>query len=834
MATLISSASGNFTDASTWKLADSVSSQQTGVTSTALTISLVASASFVPGAITVDGIVVFMASRATSPVGTIEVELWNATDVVQVVMNTCNVSDLPAGGTSRLCFGFSPILLLAGKSYQVRCRTTSASMVNLYRDSTAGNWTRELRTSTAQAPVAGDNLMVLGEITGPATGNSFEIAMNSVAATDYGSANTNALIPALSVSHRGTLSWGIAESTAYILRLSGCLAIQSGGTYNKGTTGARMPATSTALLEFDCAADGDFGLNVYSGGSWNEHGEVRTTDRALLAANASASATVLTCDRTLDWRTGDKIAIGATRRTGSENEEFVLGQNTSSATLTLPSGLVYPHLGTSPIEAEVINLTRNCKIKPVNTSFVSYVYISSGSLVHVTWTEFSYLGTSASNKMGIELAPLGTGSSVVINYCSISYGEYSGIYSNSGAYVGLNIDDNVIYRIALNGIYISQISSNSTVSINNCIIMRVSSGYGLFINPNGSNITISVSNIIIVGCITSVPGFGLSYSAGPTASVSINSCKIHSGDTHGFQLIAGNASYNINLTMTGCYIFRNNGAGMQMDPARPLRNITLQDSYLWGNLNNNILWGGIIGSIKNCVISGDASYSTVCGLRVSPSSGGVYYNRATIESTTFGLSGTYYTTHSTSDMDISGAQEADISMTDSSLLSSVPISSLSYLSSTSKITSDRHNQTPGISRSWIVGGSRQQDAGIFKTTSPSQRLTPISTSVKLESGLRIVAVADGQTVTVNVWVRESLLADGTDYNGNRIRLICKRNLANGVSSDTVIATATIASEGSWEQLTGVSPACDGNGVMIFVVDCDGTTGWINVDDFTVV
>jgi hypothetical protein len=42
-----------------------------------------------------------------------------------------------------------------------------------------------------------------------------------------------------------------------------------------------------------------------------------------------------------------------------------------------------------------------------------------------------------------------------------------------------------------------------------------------------------------------------------------------------------------------------------------------------------------------------------------------------------------------------------------------------------------------------------------------------------------------------------------------------------------------ASNGTWQQLTGTTSAVNADGGLEFVVDCDGTVGWVNVDDWSV-
>ena len=38
--------------------------------------------------------------------------------------------------------------------------------------------------------------------------------------------------------------------------------------------------------------------------------------------------------------------------------------------------------------------------------------------------------------------------------------------------------------------------------------------------------------------------------------------------------------------------------------------------------------------------------------------------------------------------------------------------------------------------------------------------------------------------------------------------------------------------GTWEQFVGTTQAVTGDGVLEFLIKCDGTLGWINVDDWS--
>lgn len=148
------------------------------------------------------------------------------------------------------------------------------------------------------------------------------------------------------------------------------------------------------------------------------------------------------------------------------------------------------------------------------------------------------------------------------------------------------------------------------------------------------------------------------------------------------------------------------------------------------------------------------------------------------------------------------------------------------------IASQQHDQTAGSHKYWKRFGAGTSDTVIYKTASPSERMVPQSSTQKFIGGVKKVAIGSGTAKSINVWVRKSAAGDGTEYNGNAPRLRYKINAAAGVTSEGTLDTMT-AAVGTWEQLTGTSPAISADAVLEFYVDCDGTAGWINVDDWSV-
>lgn len=308
MANLLSIATGNLTAAATWGLCDatgSLVSSNTGVTT--LTTGNLDSATFTPGAITVKGVALRLGSRASgSPTNTLTVTLRNSTDGLDVIAGTINVSDLPVtnttddqGGWFYLVFS-APQLLTAGKAYVVRVTlSATTTAVQLCTNGTANNWQRLLVTTTTQAPVAGDDLQVLGVLDGasnPATVSTITVTMNSTANTDYGSATTGSYrVAGLTISKGGTFAFGTAAATNYYFKLSGYVAVYSGGVLNVGTTGTPIPTGSMAVFELDPASDGQYKIEIRASGTVTAIGSPRTAGKAVswtqLMADAAGGAT---------------------------------------------------------------------------------------------------------------------------------------------------------------------------------------------------------------------------------------------------------------------------------------------------------------------------------------------------------------------------------------------------------------------------------------------------------------------------------------------------------------------------------------------------------------
>ena len=252
MAILHSVSNGNFTSASTWEV---VSPTASGASSLGpftqiitVTTAYVASPTFSPGVVNFTGVWLCLGYRIGTT-GTFDVQLYNLTLATQSALVTVNMTDIPSHITTNqqkgLYFRFSSgVTLSSTQSYQLRLKTSTANMLNIYYGTTTNNYTRLFTTSTTAAPVSGDILYIDGLLTGAGASTPITVTMDNNNSTEFG---------AISIGHIGTLDW--ATNTTTELRLAGevypTAAVSlwvNGGTYRMGTTSSRIQPGVTASL----------------------------------------------------------------------------------------------------------------------------------------------------------------------------------------------------------------------------------------------------------------------------------------------------------------------------------------------------------------------------------------------------------------------------------------------------------------------------------------------------------------------------------------------------------------------------------------------------------
>jgi hypothetical protein len=831
MAMLMAAGNGDLTTAATWVLAeDGTGAQLTTLTaSTTTTTSYVYSSTFTgTNTRVVDGIALFC--KRVNTTGTVSVALSENNGTTATRSVTVNASDLPLE-ESWVFFKFGSTLTLdGGTDYRVGVLGSSAGNATFYRDATAGNWGRLVRRTAAPASVAaGDTFLISGEWTAASTVTTRTVTMNSTAATDYGTGTATATAPTqtttqaftgLQIGQSGTLTWGTTAATNYILRLSGNLVVWSGGTYNQGTTGTPCPRDSTMTLEFDCAADGDFGFLAMQGSTVNMQGQSRTSGKdiwwTLLNTDEAANSTSLGVADDTGWLDNDRIAVASTTRTRTECEAGTLNGGAGASTMTVDGfagtggGLAFAHSGTSPTQAEVILLTRNVKVRSTLSTAMTYCFFGTTATADLDWVEFRYLCPSAgtSNK---QITILTTTGSFDMRYCAISDCEGIAIFISSSTANNITIRYNCFYNVGnanFNGFAINATSGTNWVISDNIMMLTGQLGFSV------ADVGGTFQNNRAIGAGSS--GFSLAESGATLGTIS--GLIAHSNANSGITFTSAARGSVSDLTA-----WRNTSNGV--DVATTTRyNLTINGVTAFGNAPNIAIAGDL--TLINMTLNGDSSFATATGISINNNT------ITTVVGADMSTVSGIMTSH-TSDVSVSSV-EMSVAMTfqNCKFGASTEVATQSNLSDNSFIASMNHDQVAGAHRTYKRTGTITRDTTIYNTASPSERLTPNNASAKLASGSRLIGVDSGGTKTISVYVRKSVVGDGAAYNGNQPRLMMKRQDIMGYTSDTVLDTMTSAA-GSWEQLSATTAAASQDGVFEVYVDCDGSAGFVNVDDWSV-
>jgi hypothetical protein len=830
-------ANSGWLTSTTWATIDSTSFSNSESANTALTTSYVESSTFTPGAITIDGIAVKIASRSASPTGTMSIRLAQGGVLVTSTEITVNVSDLPTcsatsgtttpvgtaeGGWFFIKFG-SSVTLAGATAYTLSAKTSSSSQVNLWSASSS-NWSRYLRTTTTGNMVAGDDAIITGEWTAAATVTTRTVTMDETATTDYGGATTTQVTPSLAICKNGVLTYstGIAAN----LRQSGHVIIYNGGTLSIGASGAEVARGSTAVLQMDCASDGDFGLIARNGAILNMYGLSRTVGINVawtyLAADASAAATSLTTSVSTGWLSGDVLCLAPTARTGSQYESKAMSGNATGTTVPI-AAITNAHSGTAPIAGAVGNLTRNVKMTAVSANVCTFVYVGNTAAVNFSWAEFVYCGqTAATSKKGWNLEC--TTGSFMTAYCSIHDGDTSHIYMNGSAASNVSITNTISYNSSVaNGgdqhVLINSATSG-TWTIDTCmicggpssgILVQLSDVGGTFTNNdvsgNTSNGTcISFNESAVIGTFSgnnlhTTGGLGFNFASAPWGTIS--SCKIWRNNGNGANLnttpIDGTP-----LIWEGCDFFGNNGSGANL-------------------ANGNFIF-------SDCTFNSDSSFTQSTGL----ASASAQYP-VNLYNCQFSVVGGIKT-QCTADLGFASGGVGSNFIADKCTFNGVAVanqfSNINRPVGMPVLTAQNFGGTANDNRAYFVNGTvnlsiLQSDSGTVHGTDPlSQKMTPASASVKLRGSVFYIPVNSGVTSNVGVYVQKN----GT-YNGNAPRLILLRQDSMGVTADTVCDTLSVGVS-TWEQLTYTTPIPPQDGVYAFLVDCDGTAGVSFVGDWS--
>jgi len=847
MANKLAIVTGNLTTAGTWVSGNTGTNAvliSTSASTTVLTTSNLDSATFTPANQASQYLAIRLASRAAgSPTNTMTVILRNNTTATDIWTFVINVSDLPVCTTTDDNGGWLVFKAAAGltpngtDTYLVRCKlSATTTAVSLSTNGTANNWQRQMFQTATGAPAAGDDMLIAGiwDTTNPAVKTDVTVTMDQTAATDYGSNTTNYRTAALNICKGGTLAFGTAASTAYILQLSGYLEVYSGGTLSQGTVGTPVPRGSSATLQIDATADVTMGIEIRSGGTRNIYGSSRLSGvnniYCLLTVDAAAAATSITVNQQLSAANGDTVGFASTSTTRADTETKTLNADATSTTLSLSAGLTNAHKGTSPVQqGEVVVIDRNVVTKSVSTTLMAFEYWMTGSTCNASWAAWVNCG------QGTTIAALRINNTgATLSKCIVRDSDGIGLFINSAA-TSVTIADLTMYNIDAGNSVVFGLNvdpSATGVAINGLIIMGMlngTSGTGAYIR-NPSSFT-QVDNLRVSGCGNGIvvgegaanqgqrqgtfTAFNNWYShaiAGSALAVG----AVTDVYINGFESYQNGNGIEFNFIVARVLIndFRSilNAAGDSvLFNGTTLSDVRLVSGTIAGSLGGLAITGGVLG--HSGVVFGNCNFGTQAGgsYTANTLNHDITATNASVNQNHYGI--------------IFSNCKFDQSLA-SGLHSSVTLNGAWY-------GFQRANGTTGNHFVDINGIGRIAYETTTVDASPSIKMTPLSATIKLSTDATMlgagfyVPVDNGSTPTVSVKIQK----DGS-YNGNAPRLMLRANYAIGIAADTVIGTFS-GSSGSFQTVSGTTAAATDAGVMEFYVDCDGTAGNIFVDTFTV-
>ncbi|OPX88990.1 MAG: hypothetical protein A4E53_01723 [Pelotomaculum sp. PtaB.Bin104] len=808
MAKLITCATGNFTAAGTWQTCDTNGDNiATLGNAVALTTSVVYTPTFTPGAITVDGVLLCLSYR-NGTTGTMTVELYNHTDSASVASVTVNVSDLPPvtnGKIGYVFFHFADQTLIAGKAYKIGASTSSSSQVTLYRgSSTAGDFSKAIRTTTTAAPGAGDYLYIPAEFNSTSSVNTYTVTMDNNDTTIFANIYATG-----SNSGTSTLTWKYDANTQ--LQLSGYLNSYAGGLITIGTAANPIGASYTAQIVFNSASvmgmfSQDTGLTHWYGDN------SRSIDWCRLNADSLTGATSLTVDTDLstNWKNGDVLCLASTDRDYSHCEKITMGADSNGTSLPTVSALSYDHEGggtNADVKAEIGNLTRNIKFSMTGGGSWTMYYIGSGA-PNGTWAEFSgfgYNGNVFNNQK--------TGNAVFQYNSFYDFTATNSTASWSAGNVSNTFSNNIVYNWP-GGVFGSFGATSGAHTINhNLMCLTTNSLFSailVFTRDVGSTITNNAAAGIRKGyCL---------YLNENAAFGTITGNVGHSGS--GIAFYSNSTSSPANLFDSSNIAYRNDtgflvsgwvGTGVAVSGLKSFQNTT-----------DNVKLASASGgwSFTSCTLTGSASYATTNALNIENY----------ISASPLTISSCSMDTGVTNGINISAAVNPQISSYNT-LFPSVPITGLSNLtwdedySIGGYFRSSKHNQVVGDYYFACKYGTIMNGA-TYRTSAPSEQITPTDATNKVHSAFKRVGVTNGANKTVSVYIYKSAA-----YNGNQPRLRLRANTVAGVS-DTTLATATGGTE-VWEQLTGTISTHTNTCQIEIYIDCDGANGTLSISDWSV-
>lgn len=601
-----------------------------------------------------------------------------------------------------------------------------------------GNWSAGASWTGASVPGVGDNATIQN-------GDTITIDQNVTTGADTSTA-------AIDVASGGKLEVLNTVAADYTLTCKGDLKISSGGTIEFGTVANPIPIARkfTIKLNYSGALSaGKYGFLNY--GTMTIQGASKTS-HTLLTSDLSATGTVWTVGDTTGWEAGDIVAIASTTRTYSQHEQEVIQTVDSGTQITCVAGVTHAHSGTSPTQAEVINLTRNIKVTAYNAAYNGYVYIAAGSTTNCNNTEFSELGLNSTNKHGLEIRATGA-NNCNIGYCSIYncyelylyYSTYTAIdycslYNNQRIYM---FQSNYCYLTHSIGIYFK-----ASPYTNRCYYLTVENS-----------------------TFVSVNGYGFHFYLSSFTSLA----DIFTHSNGGYGLYLQNIYARVDLANLS--LWRNNSGGLYLENSF----CNINTGSLFGNDYSNIY----IVKCPSCTFTDielDGDGYTDYGLEIDDN-----YGVITLVDSSLGDTGV----HQSADIVCYSNTYFNCILKNTKLATTPEIEDIHLTTIGSYIQSEDHDKVQYADKAWYRNGIVVRDGTTKKYGSYATRFDYQYNNAEWLEYETYIPVKDGEQIAASAWLRKN----ASYTNANRPKITIS---GQGIAEDsTQMSDVT----DTWERVT---------------------------------
>jgi hypothetical protein len=467
-----------------------------------------------------------------------------------------------------------------GNNYQIQITNSIATATAFRADNSATTKVAFIQVLDATATMADNDVaFIVGQST-QTSGNPDTATVNYNVETGAGTTGDNGHpVGNVTICNAGVLTALSTSSKNWYFEIAGDRDIQNGGTWNFGTTGTTIHATSTFTIEDNSTSAARI-TNIRIGGKYSIQGAPftgnlwRTTTTT--AVDAVGTRTIQLADNVsaAGWVGPNDIIISTTSTTAGQTEEKIISSvGTSPNSLTITTDWTNTHLS----GAEVCNLTRNVRYIGSGTNGSSIVSASTViDDVNFDWIRFSDLYVTVSTYFVIT-----SGSS---SFYSLDYCVFDTITPNttSNAIVGFTN---------------AQLTQLSFTFSNLCFWFNNILAVGLSLSSTISGTT---------GAAQSIPRINITYSTFAKNSTLVSPMAYNSGNTMVKYLNCNFYDYGSG-TLTG-YAMANNPGSL----------VKLYNCKFWGlrggfssaestNSGNTPIGGYVNCKIKNCIFGGDGT-----------------------------------------------------------------------------------------------------------------------------------------------------------------------------------------------------------------------------------